>query len=164
MWASRSRSRRAQQLLGAPDNRQEEIVIVVRLHVLENTDDTLEAHTGVNVLARQKRQRAVRITVILDEDEIPEFDVPPAIPINATDVAGFALAVTRVETHVHVDFAAWAARPRITHFPEIVLATEEKDLRWGDIGFAAPETGGLGILSQVALVVLEDGGPEPFFG
>ncbi len=47
---------RAQQLLSAPNDRQEEIVIVVRLHVLEDTDDPLEAHAGVNVLARQERQ------------------------------------------------------------------------------------------------------------
>ncbi len=97
------------------DQRAEDVDVEVRLHALENGGRALQAHAGVDVLARQRPQIARRIAdaIELGKHEVPDFH--------------FA------ELGVEIDFAARAAYAvgplaRRVGRPEILAFVESLEL------------------------------------
>ena len=64
--------RSARDLLDLCEDRHEDVRIVVGAHVLEDRDETLEAHAGVDVLSG-KVQLARRLAVELHEHQVPDL-------------------------------------------------------------------------------------------
>ena len=64
----------AGQLADRVQDRREHIGVVVARLALQHRRDALEAHAGIDVLGRQRRQRSVGVAVELDEDEVPDLD------------------------------------------------------------------------------------------
>ena len=83
------------------------------------------------------------MAVVLDEDQIPEFDETRAAAVDLAAVAGRVAIRTRLRTTVDVDFGARAARAGFAHFPEIVLFAEPQDLVGRDVGLRPPPVVGL---------------------
>ena len=114
------------RLAGDPVHDQAEAVGVEdRLGALEQHRAALEAHAGVDVLLRQRRQRPVRVEVELHEDEVPKLDVAVAIlAVRATRLESAAELLASVE----VELGARAARPGLARgAPEVVAAREGDD-------------------------------------
>ena len=93
--------------------------------------DALEAHAGIDVTLRQRREGAVRIGVELDENQIPNLDAARIVLVHQRAVG---VAIRR---KIDVQFRARSARAGVAHHPEIVLlvAVNDVDLRI-EIGFA----------------------------
>ena len=69
-------ARQANQMRPSTDllhDRREEIRLVVCLETIERARQPLQAHAGVNALPRQRPQAAVRLPVVLGEDQVPDF-------------------------------------------------------------------------------------------
>ena len=66
--------RRSGHLLDRLEDRREHVGVVVARLALQHRRDALEAHAGIDVLRRQRRQLPVRAAVELDEDEVPDLD------------------------------------------------------------------------------------------
>ena len=92
---------------------------------LHHGADPFEAHAGVNVAGGQCRERAVRVGVELDEDEIPNLD---AFGRALVDECSLRVAL---RSEVDMQFRARTARTRVAHHPEVVLlvAGHDVDLR-----------------------------------
>ena len=125
----------AAQLLQLVENRAENVGLVVRnlcvgeifeaFRALNDARDALEAHAGVHVLGRQRRERAVRVGIELDEDEVPNFD---AAGVAFVHQLAFGVAAGR---EVNVDFRARAARAGVAHHPKVVLLAAGTDVDLG---------------------------------
>ena len=61
------------QLLDLLEEREENVRVVVRTLVLDNGDETLEAHAGVNMFRRERLEGAVIFAIELDEDVVPDL-------------------------------------------------------------------------------------------
>src|SRR6266567_8689852 len=73
------------------------------LGALDEAGKSLEAHAGIHVPGRQRREGAVRICIELDEDQVPDFD---ALGRAGIDELPFDIAR---RSKVHMNLAAWAA-------------------------------------------------------
>ena len=121
-------------LFNLVDDRLKEIDLVVaedlaRLDRLHRGRHALEAGAGIDVLLRQRSQRARRVAVELDENEIAHLDESlAAVDVHETflpRVIFFRSA--RGLAAVDADFRARAAWPRLAHLPEIILVAELKN-------------------------------------
>ena len=141
-------------------NRPAEVSEVARR--LDDGGDTLEAHPGVHVPGGERHEGAVRVGVVLDENEVPNLD---ALPAAGVDEAAFRVGLRR---EVDVQLAARAARAGVAHHPEIILFVAVDDVHGG------VEPGGgedrrptvvrlLVELARVAFRGLVHGGVEPLF-
>ena len=103
-------------------------LVAVRLvdghHVLHDRARTLEAHARIDVLLGQRRQRAVRVELVLHEDEVPELEEALAARA-ARPAVGLAAAVLLAP--VVVDLGVGTARPRPTHGPEVLRCRQQHD-------------------------------------
>ena len=115
---------RGRQPFGEPDDVAQQVGIVVARHVLQHRDDALQAHPGVHVGCGQRVERPVGVAVVLDEDQIPEFDEARTAGVDLAAVAGRVAIRTRLRAAVDVNLRARAARAGLAHFPEIVLFAE----------------------------------------
>ncbi len=137
------------------EHRREHIGVVVGINVLQHGTDALEPHARVHVPGGQRRQLARRVTVELHEHQVPDLHHPGIVGVDQA-CAGL------VGGAVDVDLAARTARPRVAHFPEVVLLRAEVDVRRVDVGDGAPQFGGFVVGFQtVSLVPAEDGGVQP---
>ena len=95
------------------------------LRALNDAGDALKAHAGVHVPGGQRRERAVRVRVELNENEIPDFD---AARVALVHQIAFGVAFWR---EINVQFRARTARAGSAHHPEIVLlaAVDDVDFR-----------------------------------
>ena len=118
--------------------RHEQVGVVVRVLVLQHRGDPLEAHAGVDRRRRQRRQHAVRAALELHEHVVPDFD----LRIGAAAAAD------------EIDLRAAAARPRVAHLPEVVVAAELEDAV-GRHAERAPDVVGL-VVARDAVLALED--------
>ncbi len=134
----------ARQLAGRPDDRHEQVGVVVAALVLEDGDDPLQAGTGIDVLGGQRHEIARRLAVELDEDEVPQLDVPGAVAVDAALVARDALLVAAVGAQIDVDLAARAAGAGLAHFPEVLFLAEREDALRRQGGQLRPEPRRLG--------------------
>ena len=98
-----------------------EIDIVIRQDTLQNRRDTFESHAGIDMLSGKFRQASVFVAVILDEDQIPQFNITAAIAVDLADMAKLPLHVAGFGATVQVNLATWPARTRFAHLPEIVF-------------------------------------------
>jgi hypothetical protein len=73
----------------------------------------------------QRCERAVRVRVELDEDEVPNLDAARVALVHER-AAGVA-----VRREVHVDLTARAARAGVAHHPEVVLLVAVNDVHVG---------------------------------
>ena len=86
-------------------------------------------------LRRQRRERAVGVAVVLDEDVVPDLHHARVFAVLTELAAGL------VGRAVDVDLGARAARAGVAHLPEVVLAAVV-DVVVGDAGDLLPEVGG----------------------
>ena len=66
-------------LLGGRQQVDEQVDLVVRVHVLQHRGQALQAHAGVDALLGQRRHVALRVAAELHEHEIPDLDVAVAV-------------------------------------------------------------------------------------
>ena len=92
--------------------------------VLEDRRATLEAEARVDVLLRQRRERAVGVLLVRHEDEVPEFEEAGAARA-ARRAVGLAAAV--LGAPVVVELGVGAARPRAADRPEVLGGRERDD-------------------------------------
>ena len=119
------------------------------VHVLAHAGQTLQTHTGVDVLLLQLGVVVVAVVVELAEHVVPDLDI--AVAVAAHGAAGLAAAVLRAA--VVVDLRAGAAGAGAV-LPEVVLLAEAEDLLGGDADLIVPDV--------PRLVILQiDGGIQP---
>ena len=119
------------------------------LHILAHTGQTLQAHTGVDVLLLQLGIVALAIVVELGEHVVPDLDIPVAVAAHGAP----GLAAAELRPAVIVDLGAGAAGAGAV-LPEVVLLAEAEDPLLGDADLLVPDVEGL-------VVVQIDGGIQP---
>ena len=107
------------------DERRENVVLVNRVHALQNRGDAIQAHAGINARRRERQKFAVFLLVILLKHQIPDFAVTVAIaagPIHF-GIAGIILGAPVIKNlRVRPARPAFADRP-----PPVVFFAEPKD-------------------------------------
>ena len=98
-------------------------VVVVR-DALHNGRNALQAHTGIDVLRRQRGKRAVFLAVELGEHAVPVFK--EAIAIATRRAVG--AAATDFGALVKVNLGARAARAGGAGAPEVVVFAQARDM------------------------------------
>ena len=156
----RRRPVRHARLLGDPVHDQPKAVGVEdRVDALDEHRAALEAHPGVDVLLRERRQRAVGGEVELHEDEVPELDVAVAT-LAVRAAVGLAAAVLRAA--VVVELRARAARAGLPGGPpEVVRARERHDALPRDSHPLPRRDRDLVLPEAEAGIAREDRRPEP---
>ena len=102
----------------ARDQRDEEVDLVIRMHVLQHGGEALEAHAGVDARLGQRRHReavGALLPVELHEHEVPDLDVAVAFGVGRA-----RRPAEHVRTVVVEDLRAGTARARVGHLPEVV--------------------------------------------
>ena len=112
-----------------PDRRLEYVGIVIALFALQHHAKPFEAHAGIHVAGRQQFQFAAGLTVELHENQVPYLDDQVVPPVH--QLASVQRGPLLVRAQIVMDFAARAARPRIAHFPEIIVTVSENDMVFG---------------------------------
>jgi hypothetical protein len=102
-------------LLGGRQQVDEQVDLVVRVHVLQHRGQALQAHAGVHAGLGQLVHHAVFGAVELHEDVVPDLDV--AVAVLARRARGAALDPGAV---VVEDLGARAAGAGVAHHPEVV--------------------------------------------
>ena len=91
------------------------IDLVIAVHVLQDSGQTLQAHAGVHARRGQFFEAAIGLHIKLHEHVVPDFDEPVAVFVRAAGrTAGNVRAV------VVKNFRARAARAGVGHHPKIV--------------------------------------------
>src|SRR5262249_48305265 len=137
------------------DDATEDVDVVVAGHALEHRGDALEPHAGVDVLRWQLRERAARIAVVLDEDQVPDLDEARATAVDAA-VLRLVLLVARLAAAVDVELGAGTTGAGLAHLPEVLLLEAAHPIAT-DVGDVEPQRPGL-IVGRV------DGGIELVLG
>ncbi|KAI7360092.1 Alanine--tRNA [Hortaea werneckii] len=99
--------------------------------------------TGIDVLVRQRLQSAVRLTVVLDEDVVPDLEHIRVILVD--EICSIAIADAVV-----VNFRARTTGTLVAHFPEVVLHVTGEDVIFGNAN-TFPELLGLEIGLQTCI-------------
>ena len=140
-------------------DQSEAVGVEDRLDVLHEHRAALEAHAGVDVLLRERRQRAVGGEVELHEDEVPELDVAVA-PLAVGPAVALAAAV--LGAAVVVELGARAARAGLAGGAPEVLGAREGHDPLARQALAEPRLHGDVVLPEAeAGVTREDRCPEP---
>src|SRR5262245_20971028 len=88
---------------------------------------------------------ALRVSVELHEDQIPDLDVAAAFAregtVRMTQLAGF-------KSKVVMDLRARSARSRLAHLPEVVFFVEPDDAISSDARTSGPKFGGRVVFSE----------------
>ena len=108
------------------EHRLEDVRVVVGSLTLDGTHQTLKAHTGVDHFHGQRFERAVCLTVILHEDNIPDLDDLRVVFVNQV-ASGYSVALVE-RTTVHVDLRRRTTRTTFSHFPEIIMFVAVDDV------------------------------------
>ncbi len=107
------------------DYRHEKIRFKIRFRSLRYRSDTLQPHTGINILVRQTFQGTIAFSVKFGEHEIPHFQEPAAVTCG---IAG-GLSASGIRAVIVEYFGTGAARPvgavfRSVRGPEIIVSAE----------------------------------------
>ena len=148
----------ARQLLPKVHERPELVGLEDRLHPLEDRRHAVEPHAGVDVPARQRRERAVVTQLVLHEHEVPVLEEALRV------VPGPVVVGAELRSAVQIELRAGPARPGRPRLPEVVLAAEAHDplVRHAD---RAPALDRLLVRSDPELfVAAEDRDPDPLEG
>ena len=120
---------RARKPLCELDQRPKGVGLVDRDDALMDGGDPLEPHARVDALRGQRREAAIRVHLVLHEDEVPVLH--PAVALAAGGALGSPAA--ELLTHVEVQLGA---RPtgtgRSGRTPEVVAAPEMDDVVVGE--------------------------------
>ena len=114
------------KFLDLVDHAGEHVCIIVALLSLKYHAETLESHSSINVVVREQFKFAVRLSVILHEHKVPDFDHERVALVH--EVASRNGCNLFVASEVNVDFTARAAWTGVTHFPEVVMLVSQKDM------------------------------------
>ncbi|KAI3487195.1 hypothetical protein L1887_48905 [Cichorium endivia] len=148
---------RAGELLDLGKDGGEDVGVVVGGLVLEDGDEALEAHAGVDVLCGEGPQGAVVLAVELHKDVVPDLDDVGVVHVD--EVCGVAAA-----DPVVVDLGAGAAGAGGAHLPEVVLCVAGEDVVGVDADLE-PEVARLGVGFEALLcVALKVGDVEAVLG
>ena len=140
------------------DERLEHVGVVVRALALHHHAETLEAHTGIDVLGFQRLQCAVGLAVELHEHKVPYLNDLRVVLVHKV-FAGH-LGLLFVGTNVDVYLRAGTARTLVAHLPEVVFLRAAQDAFLADV--LLPEVVCLHVhLEALLLVASEDGDIEP---
>ena len=130
--------------------------VVGRDHPLQDRRGPLEAHAGVDVLLRKRRDRAVVVQLVLHEDEVPELEEAFALAARRTGRATAPDLLAAVVEELGVRPAGARAADR----PEVVRAVEPDDALRGQ-ALRLPEAHRLLVLAEPELRIAgKDGHPE----
>ena len=142
----------------APRRREqmdEQVDLVVRMHMLQHRGEALEAHAGVDARFRQRVHHPRFVAVELHEDVVPDLDVAVAVFVGRAGRTPGDLGTVVVE-----DLGARAARAGVTHHPEVVRGVA-RALVVADADDAVGRHADLLVPDRVGLVVFRiDGDPE----
>ncbi len=116
--------RDARLLLDPRHDRLVAVRVVDRRHLLDDLRDALQTETRVDVLLGERRQRAVRVELVLHEDEVPELEEALAPRAGGRAVR---LAAARLLAPVVVDLRVGAARARAADRPEVLDGRQRRD-------------------------------------
>ena len=105
-----------------------------RVHTLADDGQTLQAHTGIDVLLNEVGVVAVAVIVKLGKDVVPDLHIAVAVASGRT----VRLAAAVFLTAVKIDLRAGAARAGAV-LPEVILLTEAGDAALGDADLIAPD-------------------------
>ncbi|SHW98405.1 Uncharacterised protein [Mycobacteroides abscessus subsp. abscessus] len=136
----------------AVDDGPHQVGFVDVVDTLQQTRDALDAHTGIDVLARQRaedlevRLRGALTTLVLHEHEIPDLDVAILVGLRATLDAVLGAAVV-------IDLRTGAARSGDTHGPVVVGHAATLNPVQREARNFLPQPDGL-------VVIQVDGGPQ----
>ena len=122
------------QLLAGVDQPPEQVDLVIVGRALQHRGDALEAHAGVDALARQLGDDLVRRLLVLHEDEVPDLDEAIAVLVGAARRAARDVLAMIVE-----NLRAGPARAVVAHRPEIVLGRDADDPAFGQAGDLLPQ-------------------------
>ena len=84
---------------------------------------------------------ALFIALVLDEDEIPELQNPPADAVDFADMIAF-LFVAPFRSQIEMDLTARSARSDFAHLPKIIFFTVPGNVSGIYIGFIFPDIEG----------------------
>lgn len=112
------------------DDRVQEVRLEVRLLVLDDGGEALEAAARIDVLMGEILVGAVFLAVVLREDEVPDLEVAVAVAADGARRRAAAALFTEVD----VDLGVRAARAR-ADFPEVVVHLDDVILREARLGF-----------------------------
>ena len=101
--------------------RRELVGLEDRRRALLDERHAVQAQAGVDVLVRQRRERADRVLVELHEHEVPVLE--EALVLTAGQVLGRA----ELDAAVQVELRARAARPGRARLPEVLRARAQHD-------------------------------------
>ena len=105
--------------------RHEDVSFVVGVNPLHDSNNPLKSHTCVDMRLGKRMQLTMLITIILNENKIPEF--PKSIG-NVDSVFRFTLKIgIGFWTKINKKFRARPARTRLSHFPEIFFFVKPQD-------------------------------------
>ena len=93
-----------------------------RIHILDDHRQTLQSHTGINVLLNQRGIVIMTVVVKLAEYVVPYFHI--SVAVTAYGTAGFSAAV--FFTAIIVDLGTGAAGT-CTMLPEVIFLAEAED-------------------------------------
>ena len=134
-----------------------EVGFIVAVLVLQHLGHSFQTGAGIHKAVFKRRKAAIRLSFILDENQVPQLYIAGAIGIDAADVLGIVSPITSAFTPVYMDLAAGATGTGLAHLPEVVFITMEADVCRVDIGLALPDVISL-------LVAVMHGGIELIFG
>jgi hypothetical protein len=115
------------QISDVGDDRAEQIDLVIVVRTLQHRGDALEPHAGIDRGSRQVDALAAGQLLELHEHQVPDLEelarfaeahelVLAQLPLPASPVPHAA--------DVHQDLGAGAARPRLSHLPEVVRVAQ----------------------------------------
>ena len=99
------------------------IYVVVGQNPLQHGGDAFESHARVNVLGRKVFELAIFFAVVLNEDQVPQFDIASAIPVDSAFVTDYVFHVTGFGTTVETVVLPEGEEPLLS---EGALATSDK--------------------------------------
>lgn len=111
----------AGHLLNLVKVRGEYVGVIVGLYVLQARDESLETHSSVDMLGRQRSKAAIVLSVVGHEDVVPDFEDVRVVLID--EVSGVSTSDS-----VEMDLATRPTRTNSTHLPEVVLDVSGKNV------------------------------------
>ena len=109
----------------------EEIGLVIGVDALQDRDQSLKAHAGIDMFGGKRIELSGADAVVLDEHQIPNFDKSVGIQNFPSD---FFFGRMQIE----MDFRARTARTGIRHFPEVIFSSHIKKMIRTEAGLFDP--------------------------
>ena len=141
------------EFLRFADQRPKQVGAVVGAAALQDIDDAFQPHAGIHMGGGQRFEGFGVEAVVLDENQVPQFD-------EAVGVEGFHGDRAFFGAQINVDFGARPAGAGIRHFPEVILAPQVEEMPFPKPRLFPPISGGFLIRGDFALLVPEDGGVQ----